>query len=212
MKSPRPSLPMTGGCQCGAIRYEITSFPLLLYTCNCTDCQRQTGSAFALNMPVRFEDFRILQGEPNGWHHTSPNGTAVISRFCGNCGTRLYGERDGRPETVSLRAGTLDDTSWLVPVAHFFTRSAQPWVNRRPARNVSKPSRTAGEACCPDGVPAGPTRPIERPRGLLCTHPFSARQRACGRYSLTEKIVPAGREPPERMGNYHWFGRQFWSS
>ena len=80
MKSPRPSLPMTGGCQCGAIRYEITSFPLLLYTCNCTDCQRQTGSAFALNMPVRFEDFRILQGEPNGWHHTSPNGTAVISR------------------------------------------------------------------------------------------------------------------------------------
>ena len=51
---------MTGGCQCGAIRYEITSFPLLLYTCNCTDCQRQTGSAFALNMPVRFRDFRIL--------------------------------------------------------------------------------------------------------------------------------------------------------
>jgi hypothetical protein len=132
MKSPRPSLPMTGGCQCGAIRYEITSFPLLLYTCNCTDCQRQTGSAFALNMPVRFADFRVLQGEPNGWHHTSPNGTPVISRFCGNCGTRLYGERAGRPETISLRAGTLDDTSWLVPVAHFFTRSAQPWVQPAP--------------------------------------------------------------------------------
>jgi len=97
MKSPRPSLPITGGCQCGAIRYEITLFPLLLYTCNCTDCQRQTGSAFALNMPVKSGDFRILQGEPNGWHHTSPNGMAVISRFCGHCGTRLYGERDGRP-------------------------------------------------------------------------------------------------------------------
>ena len=128
MKSPRPSLPMTGGCQCGAIRYEVASFPLLLYTCNCTDCQRQTGSAFALNMPVRFSDFRILQGEPHGWHHTSPNGTAVISRFCGRCGTQLYGERHGRPETVSLRAGTLDDASWLVPVAHCFTRSAQPSI------------------------------------------------------------------------------------
>jgi Glutathione-dependent formaldehyde-activating enzyme len=69
---------MTGGCQCGAIRYEIASFLLLLYSCNCTDCQRQTGSAFALNMPVRSGDFRILQGEPNGWHHTSPNGTPVI--------------------------------------------------------------------------------------------------------------------------------------
>ena len=111
MKSTRPSLPITGGCQCGVIRYEITSFPLLLYTCNCTDCQRQSGSAFALNMPVRSADFRILQGEPNGWHHTSPSGMPVISRFCGNCGTRLYGERDGRPETISLRAGTLDDTS-----------------------------------------------------------------------------------------------------
>jgi len=77
-------------------------------------------------MPVKSGDFRILQGEPNGWHHNSPNGTPVISRFCGHCGTRLYGERDGRPETISLRAGTLDDTSWLAPVAHFFTRSAQP--------------------------------------------------------------------------------------
>jgi len=66
MKSTRPELPMTGGCQCGAIRYEIASLPLLLYTCNCTDCQRQSGSAFALNMPVKFSDFRILQGEPKG--------------------------------------------------------------------------------------------------------------------------------------------------
>jgi hypothetical protein len=165
---------MTGGCQCGAIRYEITSFPLLLYTCNCTDCQRQTGSAFALNMPVRFKDFRILQGEPNGWHHTSPNGTPVISRFCGHCGTRLYGERDGRPETVSLRAGTLDDRSWLVPVAHFFTRSAQPWDSPHPARSVLRPSQTAGVACCRDGVPAGPIRPIEGRAALLPHHPVAA--------------------------------------
>ncbi|MBT1514528.1 GFA family protein [Bradyrhizobium sp. SRL28] len=127
--------------------YEIASFPLLLYTCNCTDCQRQTGSAFALNMPVRFADFRILKGEPNGWNHTSPNGTAVISRFCGNCGTRLYGERGGRPETISLRAGALDDTSWLVPVAHFLraarsvgTTSARCGVFRNPAERLGKPA------------------------------------------------------------------------
>jgi hypothetical protein len=132
MKSTRPELPMTGGCQCGAIRYAIASFPLLLYTCNCTDCQRQSGSAFALSMPVRFSDFRILQGEPKGWRRASPSGTPVISRFCADCGTRLYGERDGRPEVVNLRAGTLDDTSWLVPAAHFFMRSAQPWLQPAP--------------------------------------------------------------------------------
>jgi hypothetical protein len=128
MSADRPSLPLAGGCSCGAIRYEIASFPLLLYTCNCTDCQTATGSAFALNMPVLARDFHILQGEPKGWHHTSPRGVAVISRFCGECGGRLYGERATRAEIVNVRAGTLDDTSWMVPLAHFYMRSAQPWV------------------------------------------------------------------------------------
>jgi Uncharacterized conserved protein len=119
---------MTGGCPCGKIRYKIASFPLLLYTCNCTNCQRASGSAFALNMPVLAKDFRILQGEPKGWHHTSPTGVAVISWFCGDCGGRLYVDRAGRAEIGNLRAGTLDDTTWLIPVMHMFMRSAQPWV------------------------------------------------------------------------------------
>src|SRR3954468_7343 len=107
-----PTLPMMGGCPCGAIRYEIASFPLLLYTCNCTNCQRASGSAFALNMPVLAKEFHILQGEPTAWHHTSPTGVAVVSWFCADCGGRA-----GREEIVNLRAGTLDDTTWLVPVA-----------------------------------------------------------------------------------------------
>lgn len=124
----RPALPMTGGCPCGAIRYEITLFPRLLYSCNCTDCQRASGSAFALNMPVLSRGFRILHGDPRGWHHRSPRGVEVTSRFCGDCGGRLYGERSGRAESLNLRAGTLDDTSWLMPVAQIFRRSAHPWV------------------------------------------------------------------------------------
>lgn len=130
MGAKRPTLPMTGGCSCGVIRYEIASFPLLVYTCNCTDCQTRSGSAFAVNMPVTATDFRILEGEPKAWHYTSPRGVPVISWFCGDCGARIYGERTGRAEIVNVRAGTLDDTSWLVPAAHFFTRSAsaQPWV------------------------------------------------------------------------------------
>jgi hypothetical protein len=132
-----PILPMTGGCSCGAIRYGITSFPLLLYTCNCTDCQTRSGSAFALNMPVAAGGFRIVKGEPKAWRHLSPSGVPVISWFCGDCGARLYGERDGRTDSVNVRAGTLDDTSWLVPAAHFFTRgaSAQSWV--QPVAGVS---------------------------------------------------------------------------
>ncbi len=123
-----PVLPLTGGCSCAAIRYEIASFPLLLYSCHCTNCQTASGSAFALNMPVMTRDFHILRGMPKSWHHTSPTGAAVISWFCSECGARLYGDRAGRAEIVNVRAGTLDDTSWLVPAAHIFTRSAQPWM------------------------------------------------------------------------------------
>jgi hypothetical protein len=126
--SAKPSLPMTGGCPCGAVRYEITGFPLSLYTCNCTNCQRASGSAFAQNMPVLVRDFHIRKGEPKGWRHLSPKGASVTSWFCGDCGGRLFGEREGRAEIVNVRAGTLDDTKWLVPVAHIFMGSAQPWT------------------------------------------------------------------------------------
>jgi hypothetical protein len=128
MMGTRPSLPLMGGCSCGAIRYEIASFPLLLYTCNCTDCQRASGSAFALNMPVATKDLHFVKGTPKGWHHLSPSGVPVVSWFCADCGARLYGERSGRPDSMNLRAGTLDDTTWLMPAAHIFLKSAQPWL------------------------------------------------------------------------------------
>jgi hypothetical protein len=117
----RPSLPLTGGCSCGAIRYEVTAFPFLL-------CQTASGSAFALNLPVASRSFRIVKGEPKGWHHHSPSGVAVVSWFCADCGARLYGERAGWPEVMNVRAGTLDDTRWLTPVGHMFMKSAQGWV------------------------------------------------------------------------------------
>ena len=85
-------------------------------------------------MPVVARDFHILQGKPRGWHHTSPTGVAVMSWHCEECGGRLYGDRAGREKIINLRAGTLDDTTWLVPVAHIYMRSAQPWV--LPAANA----------------------------------------------------------------------------
>ena len=128
MTSKQPVLPMAGGCSCGAIRYEIASFPLLLYSCNCTNCQSASGSAFALNMPVATKGFRILMGEPKGWHHLSPSGGEVTSWFCGDCGGRIHGSRKSRPQSMNVRAGTLDDTGWLIPAGHIFMSSAQPWI------------------------------------------------------------------------------------
>jgi hypothetical protein len=75
--SVRPSLPLLGGCACGAIRYEITTFPQLLYACHCTDCQTQSGSAFALNMPVDTNALRFVKGEPKGGIRSPRNGAQV---------------------------------------------------------------------------------------------------------------------------------------
>jgi len=132
MNPKRPTFPLTGGCSCGAIRYEIASFPLLLYTCNCTDCQTTSGSAFALNMPVETKSFHIVKGAAKGWHRISPSGANTTSWFCDNCAARIYGSRESRPEAVNVRAGTLDDTSWLIPVAHLFIGSAQGWIQPAP--------------------------------------------------------------------------------
>jgi hypothetical protein len=136
----RPTLPLTGGCPCGLIRYEITAMPLALYACHCTDCQRKSGSAFALNMPLPAGAFRIVQGSPKGWSSTGPSGEVTTAWFCRDCSGRLYGERPSRPETITLRAGTLDDTSWLVPAVHIFMRSAQAWDGSlRPAMAENVP-------------------------------------------------------------------------
>lgn len=142
----RPAFPLTGGCPCGAIRYEVTAMPLGLYACHCTDCQRKSGAAFALNMPVATQSFRIVQGTPKGWHNAGASGEQTISWFCADCGGRLYGERPTRPDAMTVRAGTLDDTSWLRPAAHLFIRSAQPW-------EVPLQAVMSGDAGCFETMP-----------------------------------------------------------
>jgi hypothetical protein len=124
-----PPLPLIGGCPCGAIRYEISAAPLLLYACHCTRCQRQSGSSFALNMRVAAAAFRIVQGQPKGWRRVAPSGAETTSWFCGDCGGRIHGSRPSRPDAIVLRSGSLDDTSWLVPAAHIFVSTAQRWLD-----------------------------------------------------------------------------------
>jgi hypothetical protein len=122
----RPSLPLGGGCPCGAVRYELSEMPLLAYACHCTNCQRATGSAFALNMPVAARAFRVTQGMPRSQQRAGPSGVLATYWFCSDCGGRLYSERESEGARI-VRAGTLDDTSWVAPAAHLFVRSAQPW-------------------------------------------------------------------------------------
>ena len=124
-------LPLTGGCQCGAVRYEVTAEPLTLYACHCHDCQQQSGSAFALSMILPRPALRVTTGAPQHWERPgcrTASGTSAVCLFCAACGARLYHLPARSPGIAVLKPGTLDDTRWLDPIGHIWIKSAQPWV------------------------------------------------------------------------------------
>ena len=118
----------TGGCQCGGIRYQIQAEPLTLYVCHCTECQRQSSSAFGMSMPVPREAVQILRGTPKQWIRPAASGREVTCFFCGDCGTRLFHQPSRNDKITNIKPGTLDDTQRLHPVANNWTASAQPWI------------------------------------------------------------------------------------
>ena len=101
----------------------------MVYACHCTECQRQSGSAFAMAAVIPQKNFRITQGAPKMFaRQTSPTKT-MECWFCSACGTRLYHVPGGGAyPNRNVKPGTLDDTTWLVPTIHFWTRSAQTWA------------------------------------------------------------------------------------
>lgn len=118
-----------GGCQCGAVRYEISCDPTVIYACYCTECQRQSGSAFAMTAVFPQEHFRLTEAQPKSFSRTAVSGRALTCWFCGDCGTRIFHTPGSISGNCNLKPGTLDDTSWLRPTLHVWTRSAQPWVS-----------------------------------------------------------------------------------
>jgi hypothetical protein len=120
----------TGGCQCGSIRYELIGAPQMLYVCHCTDCQRQSSSAFGMSLRMNPDEIDFSQSKKKlqTWDTRSEDGSIKRCAFCPDCGTRIMHGSDDPDETVSIKAGSLDDTSQLRPVAHIWLRSAQPWV------------------------------------------------------------------------------------
>jgi hypothetical protein len=122
----------TGGCLCGAIRYETSGAPLFSLLCHCRDCQRQSGSGHIAALRVPAAGFRIIKGTPALYETVADSGNTVTRAFCGTCGSGLYVQVSTRPDLIGLRAPSLDDPSGFRPEADIFVQSAQPWDTLHP--------------------------------------------------------------------------------
>jgi len=121
-----PDPPLTGGCQCGQVRYRVTAPPYVFYLCHCRECQRQTSSAFGESLRLRAEHVEV-EGRLKTFTRISEAGNRREGHFCPDCGVRVIHGTAGAA-MVNLKAGTLDDASWLVPAGHIWTRSRQAFV------------------------------------------------------------------------------------
>ena len=118
-----------GGCACGQVRFRMTSAPIVVNCCHCRDCQRISGSAFALNAMIETDRVEVTKGAPvESSLDRDGSGTTRAWR-CGNCETLLYADHPMVGDAMRfVRIGTLDRAERLSPDVHFFNRSKHPWV------------------------------------------------------------------------------------
>ena len=121
-----------GGCACGAVRYRLTSEPMIVHCCHCEDCQRQTGGAFAINALIETDRIELLRGEPVAISMPTDSGRPHDIYRCEDCATAVWSDYGRRPAMRFVRATTLDDRQALAPDVHIFTRSKLPWVSLPP--------------------------------------------------------------------------------
>lgn len=120
---------VTGKCQCGSIQYKLTEPPIVTLVCHCIDCQKLSASAFSLTMAIKRHTFELVKGVLKVWTRPTAGGGTAICHFCPDCGNRIYHENPEMPEVLRLKPGTLEDTSFIEPEAHVWTKRAQPWVH-----------------------------------------------------------------------------------
>jgi hypothetical protein len=122
------SMPLTGGCLCGAVRYEYAAPPLGLIYCHCKDCQRCTGGPFAAVVLIMKDQLQITKGETRSFTVTGEEGGRVFREFCPTCGSPLFSGLEASRKMMGIKAGSLDDSSSLAPLMHIWTDSAVKWL------------------------------------------------------------------------------------
>jgi hypothetical protein len=122
-----------GGCACRAVRYRMTSRPLFVNCCHCRWCQRETGSAFALNALIEADRVLLLGSEPEVVNTPSQSGKGQRIARCPHCRVAVWSNYAGAGDVVRfVRVGTLDEPDRWPPDIHIYTASKQPWVTIPP--------------------------------------------------------------------------------
>ncbi|TPH12499.1 GFA family protein [Litorilituus lipolyticus] len=123
--------PCEGGCACGYVRYTISSPPFIIHCCHCRFCQRQTGSAFALNALFDATSVNIIAGEVKEVMTPSPSGRGQVIARCPRCEVAIWSNyfMGGIKNLIRfIRVGTLDEAALFPPDVHIYTESKQPWL------------------------------------------------------------------------------------
>ncbi|MEH0164977.1 GFA family protein [Roseateles microcysteis] len=118
-----------GGCDCRKTRYRLTERPLFVHACHCRWCQRESGSAFALNAMIESDRLQLLGEAPELVRTPSASGAGQMIARCPQCKVALYSHYASAGPLLSfVRVGTLDQPDLLPPDIHIFTQSKQPWL------------------------------------------------------------------------------------
>ncbi len=129
---------LAGGCLCGAVRYVAEGDIRGTSVCHCTHCQRVTGGAFSVNVLMPRAGVTYSGDGLTRFTDTAESGRQVARLFCARCGSSIASEPEAMAALTVLKAGSLDDRSWLAPGTHIWTASRQPWVDI-PARRAAIP-------------------------------------------------------------------------
>ena len=119
----------SASCACSRVRFRLTSAPMFVHCCHCTDCQRQTGSAFVINALIEADRVVVESGEVEAIAMPTDSGKPHIVSRCPKCKTALWSTYGGREAVRFVRVGTLDEAREIMPDVHIFTRSKVPWVS-----------------------------------------------------------------------------------
>jgi hypothetical protein len=123
--------PITGHCLCGGVTYTVDAEPMAEAACHCADCQRQTGNPFSVVVAVPRQSLNV-EGSTLASFATigEDHGGETQRYFCSACGSPIFSAATVLPDVAFLKAGSLDDASWLNPTVEAWTSSAQPWSPR----------------------------------------------------------------------------------